>query len=157
MLASELELTTNVEIAARPAGSDLPWVPISNTKNKTTDATKMLIAQHLANLGSLGVRVRYLEIGTGTTPAQGSDVSLEQPYARFEISEVPTVDINRVFFTFFLPQSQSNLHIREIGMFGGLLASGSLGTGVLVARSLADVDNTNIQSELRITWRMTVG
>lgn len=91
----------------------------------------------------------YLAIGTGTTAPLSTDTELETETARRALVECKQSDLYFYSTVFFLA-SECSVHVTEGGVFGGVSASLTANSGLLLARFLLDFDNTVTQYDLTI-------
>lgn len=92
----------------------------------------------------------YLAIGTDPTPAAFNQHQLIAEAARKPVSL--EVRAGELLATVFFDDNEANIHIRELGLFGGNAATAALNSGILVARTIVDVNKSNLHS-LTITRR----
>ncbi len=92
----------------------------------------------------------YIAIGTdGTAPAPGQTRLFEEVTRKAVALEKGSGELRA---TVFFDDTEANVHIREIGLFGGSTATSAPDTGILVARAVVDINKTN-QHSLTITRR----
>ena len=104
--------------------------------NLITDAGLDLLAAGL--LDGRSTVLRFLAVGTGTTPPVPGDVALGAETARFAVQTPTRVAVGKTRTRAYLTDAQAVGTIRELGWFAGSAASSTAGSGVLVARVLYD-------------------
>ena len=131
---------------------------VYTAENLITSATKQRLASAMAEDYDISSRpyATHCEIGIGTTSPANDDNGLAVPIFRTHVDSTSS-DVNRIFYIFFLSSGNSNFHITEVGLFGTASADDTIGSGVLLARTLVDFDNSGGNFELILTWRLTIG
>jgi hypothetical protein len=121
--------------------------------NKITDAGLAWYIDLLRGVGEPGFK--YIALGTDSTPAAYTDTRLGAEQVRKAISAFnPTLPVLESVVIFL--DTEANFRIREIGIFAGATATSEPNTGVLVARTIVDIEKTNIGS-LKITREDRLG
>ncbi|NPV70286.1 MAG: hypothetical protein HPY55_06530 [Firmicutes bacterium] len=118
--------------------------------NHITDAGIQLTQDLWAGTAAEGFK--YIAVGTDPTPAADGDTRLGAEVAgtRKQMSFEST--FGELLGTVFYLDSEANVHIREIGLFGGASATLDPNSGILVARAIVDINKTD-QESLTITRR----
>lgn len=132
-------------------------IDLRHYRNITTSAGKNMIVTALDKNSNENTKITYVEVGTGETAATVADTDLETPVARTPVEQVVHTSINRLYFTAHFSGSATNQELKEVGIFGGPLATTTTGSGVMFARAALDYDNTTDQHDLLIAWRVTIG
>lgn len=92
----------------------------------------------------------YIAVGTDSTPPANGNTQLGAEVARKAVTfEKRTGEL---LATVFFDDTEANVLIRELGLFGGSAATGAVDSGILVARAVVSINKTN-QHSLTITRR----
>lgn len=132
-------------------------IDLRSFKNVTTSAGKNMVVTALDKNDTSNTKITYVEVGTGETAATVSDIDLETSIARAAVEQVVHTSINRLYFTAHFSGASTNQELKEVGLFGGPLATFTAGSGTMFARAALDYDNTTDQHDLIIAWRVTIG
>jgi hypothetical protein len=102
--------------------------------------------------GSNDLVVKYLGVGTTTASVYNTTTSLGSETWRTAAAVGATIsNIGEVKNTFFILSTEAKFHIRELGIYAGSTASGTVGTGKLMSIVSWDYDRTSINEEVQIT------
>jgi hypothetical protein len=104
-----------------------------------TDAGKNLRRNaQRASLSDRDARILYVAIGTSSTAPTSGDTALgAEVFRKAMTSDANGAAAGEGLFTLYLsPQDAIGVNIQEVGWFAGSGASGTTGSGVLVARAL---------------------
>lgn len=104
--------------------------------NLITDAGLDLLAGGL--LDGRSTALRFLAVGTGSSPAAAGQTALVAETARFALDTPTRVGVGKTRSRAYLTDAQAVGSIRELGWFAGASATSTAGSGVLVARVLYD-------------------
>lgn len=111
--------------------------------NKLTEAYRQNILGKLKGDTTVSLEIKYLAVGTGSTPATISDTALETEIFR-SVPTYQTIQGNTLQTTWVLLVSQANAHLREIGVFIGD-ATATADSGTLMSRINIDIEKTSAQ------------
>lgn len=111
--------------------------------NKLTEAYRQNILGKLKGDTTVSLEIKYLAVGTGSTPATISDTALETEIFR-SVPTYQTIQENTLQTTWVLLVSQANAHLREIGVFIGD-ATATADSGTLMSRINIDIEKTSAQ------------
>ena len=111
--------------------------------NKLTEAYRQNILGKLKGDTTVSLEIKYLAVGTGSTPATISDTALETEIFR-SVPTYQTIQGNTLQTTWVLLVSQANEHLREIGVFIGE-ATATADSGTLMSRINIDIEKTSAQ------------
>lgn len=111
--------------------------------NKLTEAYRQNILGKLKGDTTVSLEIKYLAVGTGSTPATISDTELETEIFR-SVPTYQTIQGNTLQTTWVLLVSQANAHLREIGVFIGD-ATATADSGTLMSRINIDIEKTSAQ------------
>lgn len=111
--------------------------------NKLTEAYRQNILGKLKGDTTVSLEIKYLAVGTGSTPATISDTALETEIFR-SVPTYQTIQGNTLQTTWVLLVSQANEHLREIGVFIGD-ATATADSGTLMSRINIDIEKTSAQ------------
>lgn len=111
--------------------------------NKLTEAYRQNILGKLNGDTTVSLEIKYLAVGTGSTPATISDTALETEIFR-SVPTYQTIQGNTLQTTWVLLVSQANAHLREIGVFIGE-ATATADSGTLMSRINIDIEKTSAQ------------
>lgn len=108
--------------------------------NKITDAGLDWFLSLWAGTGIPGFK--YIALGTDPTPTEYTDTQLYSEGIRKPIQElIPARPVLQSLVVF--DDTEANFHIREVGLFAGGTATADPNTGILVARSVVDIQKTD--------------
>jgi hypothetical protein len=95
--------------------------------------------------------IKYIAVGTGTTPIANNQTQLANEVFRFIPSNPPTrTATGEIVTEFVILENEAQIEITEIGIFCGTTATATLNSGNMLSRVLWDFDKrSNI--ELSIT------
>ena len=130
---------------------------IDEGHNLTTNAGKIMIISGINPNITSGHKLTHIEVGTGTTDPHPEDTELVTSTARSPINGIIDHGTNRIYVFTNFSSGDINVNIREVGLFGASTDDDALGDGILVARSLRELDNTQVQQDLLIVWSVTIG
>lgn len=107
-------------------------------------------------LDVLNAPITYVAIGTGTTTPTVNDTKLAQETFRKEVTNYAEgASIGEAIITMYLaPSDAVNTTIQEVGFFGGIGATSTVNSGILIARGLYQHTHKNtelIQFSLNVT------
>lgn len=91
-------------------------------------------------------QIKYLAWGTGTTAPNVADTVLDTEVGRQTITDATDGATGEWVTTTYLAPATAVVHIKELGWFAGPSATGTVDTGVLLARVLYDRDKSNVES-----------
>ena len=131
---------------------------VSANHNLTmVEPKRLLIGQLIKEPNSVRPYPTHCEIGIGDTAPAVGDTSLQTPVARVGLFNTPIIENNRIFFVFQFTRTQSQWHVKEVGLFGTAESDDSWGSGLLIARSSVSYDNGAGVYDLTLFWRITLG
>lgn len=111
--------------------------------NKITDAGLQWYLDLLRGAAAPGFK--YIALGADSTPAAYTDTRLGAEQVRKAIGAFnPSLPVLESVVIFL--DTEANFRIREIGIFAGATATSELNTGILVARTVVDIEKTSIGS-----------
>lgn len=122
--------------------------------NLVTSAGKTWVAKFLSGEEDTGLS--HCEVGTGNTSPTVSDTALDTSEARNAITTTSRA-ANVVTLRTFFAAADVTANIQEVGLFGGTGATGTAGTGTMLARALISFDNTAGTKDITVVWSVTVG
>ena len=120
---------------------------------------KVLVAKMLtedAIEGGENIGITYGEIGTGTNTPAITDVALQTPTKRNALSAYLR-NSNIVQFRTFYAVADCSVFVKEIGLFGGVAATSTIGTGSLFNRAAVSFDNSGGTKDLTVVVQTTFG
>ena len=133
------------------------------TPNIITRVGKNLVARMLLDRAGFDVGLTYAAIGTGTTAVNVADTTLNTERVRRAITSRNDTSTNvAAFFTLFpgavaaFPNAGVTSPITEVAIFGGSEASDITDSGILFARALLNIDNTE-GNDLNLSYVLTIG
>lgn len=98
------------------------------------------------------IAIKYIAIGTGDTAITDTDTTLDTEVFRKLYTIPPTLtDLGTVETKFDIIDTEAQVLIKELGIFGGSTASATPDSGVLISRILWDFNKTPTDLELEIT------
>lgn len=151
-----LPLACNVLlIASDPrTGEELERVAAHNV---IVSVGKTLAARILADEVGYDTGLKFLEVGTGSTPAALGDTGLQTGIARSAVSDPPLRTANVIQFRAFFAAASVTALIKEVGLFGHSTATATLGTGILFNRAIVTFNNVAGTKDLTVVVAITVG
>jgi hypothetical protein len=123
-------------------------------KNLVTTVGRQFISRRITGQETVGLQ--YAAIGTGTTAPAISDTTLVSESLRKVLTECYQGDVY-FYSTVYLLASECSFYIKEGGLFGGVLATATAGTGSMLARFLVDCDNSVDQEDLTMQHTGEIG
>ena len=112
------------------------------------------ILEVMAGLESVGVR--YIALGTSSTPVTDNDIKLGAEACRSQMVEKTVSGDNLIMSAFFNGGGSGvNSNFKEAGIFGGSSATNTANSGALICHTLVNFDNTSAQN-LTATWTLTL-
>lgn len=87
------------------------------------------------------LEIKYIGLGTGTTPATENDTTLETETFRKQITSISTSGDNTTTVLSLNPD-EANFTIREIGVFCGPAATAAFDTGNMISRVIVNFEKT---------------
>ena len=103
-------------------------------------------------MGKEATGITYCELGTDSTPPTLADTALKVPTDRKAVTRRWRTDDNVYTSTFFL-NTECNIVMKEVGLYGGASAGAGLGTGRLFNRALVNFDNSAGEFDVTIETR----
>ena len=97
----------------------------------------------------------YHAIGTGTDAPAAGDTTLQTESVRNALSSRSRSGNTLTLSTFYLG-SVANIHLREVGIFGGASASATPDSGTLFSRALYNYDNSVNEYDLTFDYDLTL-
>lgn len=114
-------------------------------KNLITNKGKELMAKSLADSG-LDTEIKYIALGDSTVAASVTDTGLGNERFRKAVTKQEYQGSNAMLTTVYIAPYEANFGIQEIGWYAGASASGTAGSGTLVARVLYSRTKTSTES-----------
>lgn len=113
--------------------------------NQTTDVGKTLLA---SAFGGVDARTKVVAWGTGTTAVSSAHTALATESGRKDVSGYAAGASTGQYITnCYIAPTEGNIHIYEIGWFGGATASkDTAGSGTMIARVLYDHNKLSTES-----------
>lgn len=108
--------------------------------NITDDALNWLKAQCQ---GARDGGFKYIAVGTSDAPAANSDHMLGAEQARKPIEEFLSPDLFTLQSVVTFGDTEAAVIIREVGLFAGDTATADPNTGILISRSIVNIDKTS--------------
>lgn len=125
---------------------------LAETGNMVVDSGLNLIASIIAGTQATPY---YIAIGTDGTAVQPSDQTLYAEHHREQVASATTGPLlGQVNISAFFLATDANVHIREVGLFGGSGASNPNG-GTMIARTTIDYDNSVGAVNITVEWVLT--
>lgn len=124
-----------------------------------TDAGKNLRRNALrGSLSDRDTRVTYVAIGTSSAAPGAGDVALgAEVFRKAMTGDANGAAAGEALFTLFLsPQDAVGVNVQEVGWFGGSGASGTAGSGVLIARALFAHNPKTANESIIVVFDVTV-
>lgn len=122
-------------------------------ENVVPTVAKAMVANNFMNVSPTNLmRVKYAEVGTGTTAPVVGDVALETPTYRNVIASITNAS-NVGFATAFFNATEMTGTLKEAGIFSD--GSITIGTGVLVSRVAINITKSNTET-LTLDWELTI-
>jgi hypothetical protein len=116
-------------------------------KNLDTNVGLQFICRRISGEETVGLT--YLAVGTGDTDPTAADTTLETEVLRKALVECKQGDVYFYSSTFLLA-AESAYHIKEGALFGGVDATATADSGIMLARFLLDYDNSADPKDLTI-------
>lgn len=127
---------------------------VKRLKNRIMDAALTAYASCLLG-ATTDIEIKYLALGTGTTPVTNADVSMSAELFRTADTSLTASAVGVIESSFIVQAAEAVGTIEEIGIFAGSGATGTADTGTLLARALWHHEKTNSE-ELTITRTDTI-
>ena len=104
--------------------------------------------RRVALLSFIDARAKYVAVGTSSTaPAAGQTALGSESFRKAITSTANGGGAGEAILTLYLaPQDAVGVTIAEVGWFGGASASGTPGSGVMIARGLYSHSKTDAES-----------
>ncbi len=97
------------------------------------------------------LQIKYLAVGTSNTPIADTQTQLGAETQRYAPTTASArTSLGEVVTGFTITNTESLVHVREIGIFGGASATATLNSGKMLARVLVDIDRTTEAVQLNI-------
>lgn len=143
-------------------GEIAPWIGrwriehlgrIIEVNNRITDAGLQWFMDLWRGVGTPGFK--YIALGTDPTPVEYTDTALVAELIRKPIETfTPALPELESIVTFL--DTEANTLIQEVGLFAGATATTDPDTGILIARSVVNINKTALGS-LKITRLDRIG
>ena len=95
------------------------------------------------------LELKYLAIGTSATAVAPTQTALDTEVFRTTYQSLTTSSNQEVISNFIVIDSEAQVLIEEIGIFGGTSASGTTDSGTMISRILFTYDKTPTNIELQ--------
>jgi len=120
-------------------------VEVSEFPNLITTDGKNLVRDALRGV-TTDLAIKYLGVGTDNTAPSAGQHTLIAESMRKAVTSQSTPGNGQTKTTVYLSGTDANVGINELGWFAGPLATGSAGSGVMVARVLYAHTKTSLES-----------
>lgn len=126
-----------------------------NIRSKTEDRNKIIVIKNRimnvilnafanAYIGTpSNFQVKYLAVGSSSAAVTDTDTILGNEIFRTQVTSQTRSGTGEASSDFVLLSTEANFNIKEIGIFGGTLATSTAGTGTLISRVLWDYTKTS--------------
>lgn len=126
---------------------------VFEVNNRLTDTGLQWFMDLWRGVGTPGFK--YIALGTDSTPVEYTDILLGAEQIRKPIEAFnPALPELESVATFI--DTEANMLIREVGLFAGAAATADPDTGILIARTVVNIDKTN-QGSLKISRLDRIG
>ena len=119
-----------------------------------TDGLEIVTDMLIDASATWDVGLTYCELGTSAQTPVAGDAALVAASKRKAITSRSRSGVAGTFSTFFTA-AESNIFIKEAGLWGGSAAAAGLGTGKLFARWLSSFDNSAALYDITIEYTLT--
>lgn len=122
--------------------------------------SKEIIFNRITNLGlnawanalvgtATDIEIKYLALGIDNTAISDTDTTLYAEVLRIADTALSRIAIGKTQSEFTLLDSEALVHVKEIGIFCGTSATGTVDTGLMLSRILWDSDRTSGATEVK--------
>lgn len=155
-MESQITVSANVNLyAIEPDGARM-WV--GGGRNRVVEGGLNAMLAALRGDAAFADGFVYSDLGTDGRAVMSTDTALFSPLlpdGRAIILPDATLVTNSLTLQSGFVSLSVSAHIREAGLWMGDTANTTPNTGVLVARVVVDVDNSDARRDIALDWRIT--
>ena len=152
-------MSSQLNVAANVTVYDSAGNFLCEGRNTVTNVGTQVIARFLVGETSVATDgFNYVELGTGVITPDTDATELETPIARSKILKRSlrrvenTISIDAFFFS-----ENTNVHLREAGLYVGDDVDTAIGSGMLFARVSLNLDNSGASpKDIVLNWRIQI-